>query len=186
MNRSIATGLGAAVAVLGIAALLLPELTAPLPVGDLAVSLLGGVLLLGAASEFQRRRAADLAFAETDDHETTLELPTPGDAFDRRLDRIAWVRGDRLERERVRDAVADAAIDAVRRRRGCSRAEAERAIDEGSWTDDPFAAAFLARRRPDASPVARLRERLRTEPTFHHRVGRAVDAVYRLLEGDDG
>lgn len=185
MRRQIAAGLGVLLAVLGLAALAVPGLTAPLPVGDVAVSLLGGILLVGAVRELQRRRTTELDFAATDDHETTIELPTPGDAFDRRLRRIAWVRGDRLERERVRDSVRDAAIDAIRRRRGCSRAEAERLIETGSWTDDPFAAAFLARERPDVSPTALLRERLRTKPTFRHRAGRAVAAVDRLLEGPD-
>lgn len=185
MRRRIATGLGVLLAVLGLVALAVPGLTAPLPVGDLAVSLLGGVLLAGAIREFQRRRATDAAVAETGDYETAIELPTPGDAFDRRLRRIAWVRGDRLERERVRNAIEDAAIDAIRRRWGCSRTEAERAVEAGSWTDDPFAAAFLTRDRPAVSPAALVRERLRTEPAFRHRAGRAVAAIDRLLEGED-
>ena len=177
--------LGGLLAVVGIAALVVPDLTTALPTDDTVVLALGAVLLLGAAREIQRRRHATFEYAETDDTELALELPTPGDEFDRRIGGMRLVRFDAVERQRVRDDVWEVALATIRRRERCSEAEAEEMLREGTWTDDPFAAAFFTRRPPQASRRRRVRELLSSTSPFERRAVRAVDAVYRLAEGED-
>ena len=73
----------------------------------------------------------------------------------------------------------------LQRREAYSAEEAREALEAGTWTGDPFAAAFFTGRAPDAEVTDRLRELLHRELPFKRRAVRAVDAVERLLEGDD-
>lgn len=67
---------------------------------------------------------------------------------------------------------------------GLSTQDAERAIDEGTWTDDPLVAAvFSPALHPPAQSVrARLRGWLRPERVVRERLDRAVGAVVALTD----
>jgi hypothetical protein len=185
MSRRITAALGAALGVLGLVAIAVPSLTTPLPTTDPVVLILGIVLLLGGARELQRRRSTSVEYAETPDTELAVELPTPGDEYDARFERLTLTRYNELEQKRLRDDTGDVVRRVIQRRERCSAEAAQRAMDEGTWTDDPFAAAFFTRRAPDAGRLSRARELLSSAPPFRQRAVRAVEAAYRLAEGDD-
>lgn len=185
MSVRLSEALGAAVAVLGLAALAWPGLATPLPASETVVVIVGGLLVLGAVSQFQRRRHAEIERADTPDVEASIDLPTPGDEFDRRLNALPAMRHARSEREHLRDAVGDAAVETIRRRERCSREEAAAILREGDWTDDPVAASFFTRRPARRSLRGRIRSRLRPEPSFRRKLRRAVAELNALPEDDD-
>jgi len=81
--------------------------------------------------------------------------------LDERIGRMtAASHGGYASRRELRERVRTVAVAAVARDRNCSTAAAERAVEVGTWTDDPTAAAFLA---SDASyPIGvRLRAGIR-------------------------
>ncbi|QPV64141.1 hypothetical protein I7X12_05815 [Halosimplex litoreum] len=185
MSRSVTATLGVLLGVVGLAALAVPSITTPLPTGESFVLIVGLVLLLGAVAQVQRRRHTDLEYAETPDAELAVNLPTPGDDLDRRLGRLQLTRFNEAERHRIRDEIGGVAAETIRRRERGSAEAAQRALDEGTWTDDPFAAAFFTGRVPEAPTTDRLRELFDRESPFKRRAVRAIDALERLLEADD-
>ena len=185
MSRSVTATLGALLGIVGLVAIAVPGLTAPLPTGDAFVLVVGIVLILGAIGQIQRRRRTELRYAETPDAELAVDLPTPGDDLDRRLERLRLTRFNGAQRRRLRDEIGDVAVTTIERRERCSRAAAEDALDDGTWTDDPFAAAFFTGLAPEASPGARVREILHRESPFKRRAIRAIEALERLQEGED-
>lgn len=185
MNLRVTTVVGVVLGVVGIVALALPSVTTVLPANDAVVLGLGALLVLGGVREVWRRRETDPAYAETADTEEPVELSTPGAAFDRRLDRLTSVLYRGNVRHRVRDEVRDAAVDTLRRRFDYTEAEASRALREGTWTDDPFAASFFSHRPPDVGAVSRMRELARSGTTFQHRARRAIEELHRLVDSED-
>ncbi|WP_415380598.1 hypothetical protein [Halosimplex sp. TS25] len=186
MSGRITATLGALLGVVGLVAIAAPGITTPLPAGDGVVVAVGAVLLLGALGQIQRRRTTEPGYAETADAELAVDLPTPGDDLDRRLDRLALTRFNEAERHRLREEVGEVAVATLQRRERCSAEEAERALSEGTWTDDPFAAAFFTGRAPEADATDRVRELLHRESPFKRRAIRAIGEIERLLEGEDG
>jgi hypothetical protein len=77
-----------------------------------------------------------------------------------------------------------ATVVAVRRRAGDDPAAVERALDDGTWTDDPVAAAALSPRvDPPERPLrGRLADWLRPDRAARRRVARATDAVARVAD----
>jgi len=185
VSRRITATLGALLGVVGLVAVAVPQITTPLPTGEAFVVIVGVVLLLGAFGQIQRRRRTEVEYAETPDAELAVDLPTPGDEFDRRLDRLALTRFSEADRHRLREDVGEVAMTTLQRREGYSPEEAAEAVEAGTWTDDPFAAAFFTGRPPDADVTDRVRELLHRELPFKRRAVRAIDEVERLLGGDD-
>ncbi|MFC7138718.1 hypothetical protein ACFQMA_02565 [Halosimplex aquaticum] len=185
MSGRITATLGAILGVVGLVAIAVPQITTPLPAGDGIVVAVGAVLVLGAAGQIQRRRATEPEYAETPDAELAVDLPTPGDDLDRRLNRLALTRFSEAERHRLRKEVGEIAVATLQRRERCSADEAEQALAEGTWTDDPFAAAFFTGRAPEASATDRVRELLHRESPFKRRGIRAIAEIERLLGDED-
>lgn len=185
MSRSLTAAVGALLGIVGLVAIAVPGLTAPLPTGDAFVLVVGIVLILGAIGQIQRRRRTELRYAETPDAELAVDLPTPGDDLDRRLERLRLTRFNEAQRHRLRDEIGDVAVTTIERRERCSRAAAKDALDDGTWTDDPFAAAFFTGLAPEASAGARVREILNRESPFKRRAIRSIEALERLQEGED-
>jgi hypothetical protein len=77
-----------------------------------------------------------------------------------------------------------ATVVAVRRRAGDDAATVECALDDGTWTDDPVAAAALSpdRRVPERPLRRRLADWLRPDRAAGRRVRRATDAVARVAD----
>ena len=107
--------------------------------GLLAVGL---ALLLVAA-----RRIRGVSEATPPAVEGVLTATYPGASFDQATGRrLGGFRFGRSERDR-RDRLREAAIRATMRADGCSRTDAERRVDEGTWTNDLVAIAYLSASR---------------------------------------
>lgn len=184
MSRRITATLGAALGVLGLVALAAPGLLRAIPTNRGLLLILGGMLVLGALNEVQRRRANPRIYAETTDTEETVELPTPGDDFDHRFDQLTYTRYRRGERERLRDDVAGVAVETLARRRGITEAEARESLEAGTWTDDPYAAALFTGRPPEVSQIEQLRQMFRPGMAFKHRTNRVAAELARIDAGD--
>ena len=103
----------------------------------------------------------------------------PGDDVDRKL--AAAASGSTVAREELHDRAESAVVDALVRRRDCSRERARELLRDGEWTDDPDAAAFFAAegyRRPSVRD--RVRVLLGRESTFRRGFSRATAALWDL------
>jgi len=181
----LSAAVGTVLAVLGLVALAVPELTTALPANDAVILVLGVLLVLGGVRDVWRRRNTEFAYAETPDTEQPVELPTPGREFDRSFDSLSTLVYPANERHRLRKEVRDLATETLRRQCDHTETEARDALSEGTWTDDPFAAAFFTGRPTGANALSRLREVVRAETAFQHRARRAIDELYELAEGGD-
>lgn len=111
------------------------------------------------------------------DAERGYTVRVPGDDLDPAADdaskRLAFKR-------RIRRNVTRTLVD----RYGYSTAAAETSVEDGAWTDDPVAAAFVGDGRVELPLPVRLRWRLlgvdRDERSAEH----AVEALASLREGD--
>ncbi|KTG09468.1 hypothetical protein AUR64_16975 [Haloprofundus marisrubri] len=111
----------------------------------LLMALFAGVGLLVAFSVLASGRSARLEQAEMPDAERPVSAPSPGEGFDEALSdwRLSIPILGRRRRASLRNRLRRAAIETLRTAEGYDRAEAERRVDEGTWTDDETAAAFL-------------------------------------------
>ncbi len=180
------TALGVVLGVVGLIGVLAPGSVVGVPGGRVALVFVGAAILLQGVRVVNARRRERPDEPETPDAELRLELPTPGDDVDADLAYLETERRfDRDRRRRVRDRLYAAAVDAVERRRGCSREEAKAAVEDGSWTDDPHAAAFFTSYRSERGLTAELRFALTSESAFGRRARRAADAIHRIaVEGE--
>ena len=155
--RAIRTGLGvlgaASLAVAG-GTVLVPGLAAGLdvtatfgndylfvvPIALATVSVVVGVVASRTARGVDQARPPDPEGVPTAD--------SPSAEFDRLVEG-GWPRaiGAHRNAERLRGRLREAAIRTVMRTDRCSREAATRHVDEGTWTDDAVAAAFVARDR---------------------------------------
>lgn len=106
----------------------------------------------------------------TENVERASPVPVPGDDVDEHLHWALpphqYVRDRRLLRRRVYDL----AIGAMTTFQGMTEDEAQETLREGTWTDDPDAAAFLGVIAPELT----TRERLRRYISDHHWLERRV------------
>lgn len=91
----------------------------------------------------------------------------PGSKFDRSIG-----KGD------VRETLAETTVETLVRQAGTDRADARAAVEAGTWTDDPVAAAFLG--APTQPLSARIRHWLDPAAERQRRVDRTVRAIERL------
>jgi hypothetical protein len=187
-DHPVLTAIGVAAVGLGILLVVQPRLAAAIGADYVAVTVVGLLAIVQAVRVVQRRRSTEIRGAETPDVETVETVPTPGEAFD---DRVAALRSSTRrsrvrERDDIREQLAETAITAAARARNCSRAAARERIEAGAWTDDRYAAAFLA--GPDG-PSLPFRSKLRfvagPESLGQHQMRRTADAIARLA-GVDG
>lgn len=170
----------------GVAAAYEPDLAGLLVVTEWYVPLLGVLAVLLGYRSVQRRRRTEIRGVETADPEVVTPVEAPGAGFDRRVAAASSYRRTTIQaRQRVKERLADAAIAAIQRRQDCSHEAAADRLDAGTWTDDPFAAAFLGGPDvPEPPLVARLRHALRAESAFQRDARRTADAIADLTRGE--
>ncbi|MFW6316916.1 MAG: DUF7269 family protein [Halorubrum sp.] len=141
--------------------------------GLLAVGL--AVLLVAA------RRVRGVSEATPPAVEGVLTATHAGASFDRagggRLRRLLSARSANDRRRRLREA----AIRATMRAEGCSRTDAARRVDEGTWTSDPVAAPYLS--ASGGGVLSGTRSALRGARDGDT-VDRSVDAVIAKSSGE--
>ena len=143
----------------------------------------GAALFLGLIFAFQGR-AGTVQQAETPDAEGVESVPAPGDGFDELVKEASgWRSGE--QKEAVRERVHEAAVDVVAGKENCSRPEAERYIDTGTWTADRYAAAFLGGSdAPQLPLLTRLQVAYGGSP-FETAATRTVEEVYGIAKEDE-
>ncbi|NHN42228.1 hypothetical protein G9C85_11410 [Halorubellus sp. JP-L1] len=140
---TVASAAGVVLIVVGFAMLFVPGLAGLFSANELFLSLVGVGFALQTARVVNGRRKTPYEQGETDDPEVAQDLPTPGDDFDDLMEAAGRARHSSRERELVRDRLHAAAVAVLVRTEGVSREEAIERIDAGTWTDDPYAAAFF-------------------------------------------
>jgi len=186
--------IGAAAVALGLATFFVPGLAdAFLIIRRLEVTLgndyllvaviAGAAILLGLVFAFQGR-AGTVQQAETPDAEGVESVPAPGDDFDELVKKASgWRSGE--EKKAVRERVHEAAVDVVAGKENCSRPEAERYINTGTWTADRYAAAFLGGNDAPKLPLlTRLQVAYGGSP-FETAATRAVEEVYEISKEEE-
>lgn len=142
--------------------------------GATAVGVVVAVQALVALALARRRRPAPVDLPDPDP--PSSGGTRPGAALDDAFDRFGSL--DPAARERLRERVAAAAVDAVATAEGCSTPEARERVAAGDWTDDDAAVAYL----DDDAPVGlgeRVRGWLAGGSARERRARRAVEAVRR-------
>ncbi|THE63345.1 DUF58 domain-containing protein [Salinadaptatus halalkaliphilus] len=122
------------------------------------ITLAGACLLLIALSAMSARRGSrSLGRPPAPERRTTV--PVPGDSLSDALDSFRTSRiGLTASSRRIEHGLRTAAIAALTRFEGVSTTAAEGAIEDGTWTDDQVAAAYLS--ESVEPPPRDLRDRL--------------------------
>lgn len=178
--RTLLVGLGAAGVGLAGVLVVRPDLAAGLRLPRLAVVIVGAVALVEGLRAVESRRNAAFEQAAPADVEGGVETPTPGDDVDELLGAAA--RAPRpVDEDRLRRRLRAAAIAAVASRDGISRSAAAKRVDDGTWTDDPVAAGYLA--EPETLPRRwRVRKLVRPRSTTRRCIARSLDAIEEVRE----
>ncbi|WP_224332626.1 DUF7269 family protein [Haloprofundus halobius] len=148
----------------------------------LVVTLVGVLALVQGVRYGLSRRKTQFRATTTDDPELRYRVPTPGDDLD-----IEFV-GDRSlgrahRREQLRNRLHEAALETLTGYGGLTRDEAAARLDDGTWTDDPVAAAALQDAPPRPSLASRLRALFRTESSFARSARHVIDELDAIQEG---
>ena len=176
-SRRLASLLGVVALGAGLVAVVYPGLVAFDP-GRAFVWGVGGLALVEALRVVQARRRATPDEAETPDPELPTATPSPGDDLDAVLEGFLDAREVYFRRSRLREGLRSAAITALTRYDVYTEAEAEAALDTGTWTDDRTAAAFLGGESAPSLPVrTRVRGWFGRESPTERGVRHAVDAI---------
>lgn len=179
--------LGTALVVGGFAVVFVPEIASSTGANSMYLTAIALVALLGGGMVVYARLTASDSRIELPTPERKHIYSTPGDEFDRQLASLT-PRGRRKgmrERRAVRDRLDEIAIS-VLVRDGDSEARARERLVDGTWTDDPHAAAFFAEENASDIPLEdRLRVAFSTEPSSRKRARHAIDALARIAgEGE--
>ena len=110
----------------------------------------------------------------------------PGDEFDELL--AAASRHGRIggasDRDAIRDRLERVAVEVLTRYDGDTPERARRRLAEGSWTDDPRAAAFFGSEvDPGTSVVDRVRFVATSDSAFRRQAAHAIAALDRRVAG---
>lgn len=147
---SIRTILGVLALFVGIAAIFVPDLAALLPFAPTIIDALGALLVGLGVWVAQKSIRTERTTPDPPVPETRADLPAPGEEFDVQLAQWAgepwesrkydqWREVD----EQVRTRLRSIAVRLLRERYSMSESEAQAALDDGTWTDDPETSDFF-------------------------------------------
>jgi hypothetical protein len=180
---SVVAAIGIVFAAVGFVFLFAPEYASIVNAPDAFVTLVGVLALLQGYRVVRLRRRNEVAEFETPDPETRPTLPTPGDDLGRNL--RARGRHRTARRERIGDRLETAAIEGITYAEDCSVEAAHEALEHGTWTDDPIAAAFFTDGVPRSVPVlTRIRHTLSLRARFDRQARHAAHAIADLYGVD--
>ena len=179
---AVGTALLASVLLLTNTTLPVETLVAALGNDYLVLALVGGVAVVGAASVQVRRRIGGIDQATPPDTEDVHVVPTLGSDLD---DYLAAPLGLGVtEPPGMQPRLFRLAVTVVMQGDGCPRAEAERRVEDGTWTMDPYTATYLARGESGSvSPKQRLRAALQGDSVTQHGVRRAATEIVQRDPG---
>lgn len=123
----------------------------------LVVAAVGGVAVVAATSVQVSRRVGGISQASPPETEDVHAVPTLGSDFDAFLDRPLGFGA--ADAERFQSMLTRLAVTTVVAESGCSQAAARERVEDGTWTEDPLAAAVLAHDEQESTLTARQRLR---------------------------
>ncbi len=179
----LALGVGTAVAGLVLAAF--PALAVGVGAHSVFILFVGAFAGMEALLDVQARRRAKPTQAATDDPEEGLVPLRAGVEIDDALSvaEHGLDRSTRGRRDALRNRVRAAAVEVLTRREDCTPEEAAAMLDRGTWTDDPYAAAFFgAEADENLSWRVRVRDAVRPESRFGRRASHAIAAITERAE----
>jgi hypothetical protein len=155
-TETVTSALGIVLVVVGFAMLLVPGLAGIFNANELFLSVIGVGFALQTVRVVNGRRKTPYEQSETADPEISQDLATPGDDFDDLMHEAGAARHSKQERDIVRERLRAAALAVIVRTQSVSREEAVGQLEAGSWTDDPYAAAFFTGTVEGSSFVERV------------------------------
>jgi hypothetical protein len=145
--------------------------------GSAFISFVGVLALVQGVRYGYARRMSGYASTEVGTPEQRPATGVPGDEIDKELSRATGItQGASRRRTRLRERIREAATETLANDRGHSSEEVVDIIDDGQWTDDPVATAFLSESR--SYPVSiHVRARLNRQSTFQYGMRRTLAAI---------
>jgi len=188
-GRDALLAVGVATALVGIAMAYLPAVRL-LDVPDSLPLLISAVALVAALVRGRAWLGHESRDVRPAERERPAPVVVPGDEVDVTLARAPPVgstggRGGADNRRiQFRQSLRDLAVETLVTFQGYTTAEARRAVDRGTWTDDPQAAAFFTTPTGEARSVTgSVRGTLSGERPFRRRAERAASEIERLGRG---
>ena len=175
---------GVAAVAVGLLAALDRGIAAAISPTSAVVTLLGVLGLVQGVRYANARRDRRRLLTEPGEPERRAPAAVPGPAPDERIAQVASPPpGGYRSRRDLRDRVREATVEVVARDRNCAREAAAEAIDDGTWTDDPAAAAFFDTRT--AYPVrVRVVAGVRGRSNYWYGLRAAIDEIERIDGGE--
>lgn len=180
-RRTVAAVLGGGAVALGVLFVVAPGLAGSLTTTRSMVVVVGLVAAFLAFRAAIARRDAEFDRADLPEVESERAYTLPGDEFTERLRTAAATRRGQV-REHVRDQLRRTTVSVLTTYRDLDGDEARAVIDEGTWTDDPYAAAFFTRVTPRRRLTARIRDVFQGRTAFDRRATRVVAELDRITE----
>lgn len=183
-NVLLAAGVAAALAGLGMA--FVPALGSLVESPNEITVVLGVGALVAAALRARTWIGHEEVAFEPGDRERPTGVPAPGEDFDARLARSSGrAAGGNTALVMVRQSLREAAVDALRTYHGHTEESAERAIDEGAWSDDRLAVEFFTTTGgAGASLSESVTASVYGEEPFARRADHAAREIERLTRGE--
>jgi uncharacterized repeat protein (TIGR01451 family) len=174
-DRRVALVGGAVALAVGLAAAAAPGVV-PVSVDRLAVTAVGVLALVQAYRVARDREPVEEV--STPDPELAFAPPPPGDRLNAALEPFRDGQRGLREASRIREGLYGAAVAVLTRYGAYTEREAERALADGSWTEDVHAAAFLGGDgAPDPPLRATLRDAFGRTSPLQRELRHTVDAV---------
>lgn len=191
--RAAVAGLGVVAFIIGVLTLVSSSVAELVPANETVIIASGAlVALIGAGIAYQRR-SVTIELADPPDPESKLTVPVPGDDVDELLEG-KWSHPKLRtgpptstgRRERLRGRLDGLAVTAIMDHDNCTEPQAREQLSTGSWTSDPYAAAYFMREIPEWAPV-RTRIRSTVTPTSGERTWarRAITEIQTLTGESD-
>lgn len=184
MRRSAIVGVVSVV--VGFVALFSRGLAGLFDLSYLFVTVVGVVAIVLGLNAITEARERSQEAANVPDVELRYELPTPGEDVDGLLtDAEGFSRASVTRRRNFHERLRAATLETlVARGEYPTTTAAERAVDAGTWTDDPVAAWFVGE-TPEPPWAVRARGVLGSNSKFSFATRRTVAALRRVQTGGD-
>lgn len=177
----IALVLGGLTVMLGIVVAIEPGVASRIGTDQAVFTVIGFVAVYLVFRAFMGRRRATLERVPLPEAESKHNFDPPGDSFTDRLRTAAGTRRGQ-GRETIRDDLYQSTVDVLTTYRDYTVSEAEQAIEDGSWTDNPYAVAFFTFEAPPRSLRDRISDAFRGRVAFESRARHVIAELDDITE----
>ena len=154
------------------------------PPPDVFITAIGMLALGFAVLAAWRRWQHPPAFVELPDPTVATPVTVPGDALDELINSLNHVHRRHEMRATLRERLTDVAVEILRIYAGMAPDAARAAVRDGSWTNDPLAAATLTPGPDPNQDSVRdvIKQRLGLAHRYEAQLGATVDEIVAVLE----